>query len=218
MIIRRALWLTLLALFIDMILSADSSWFKVIVEKSIIDSGTRLNIETVSISNTNKMYLIQILALVDLSTLGCILSTTELLVTAGKVSPFYKNATQDSYICFTNLPKDLVFGAFLDGSKTYSLNHEMMTEQNLAKGLSTGVFSPQCLYYTTTSDAPWILVDFGQAKAFDTVVLQTVTSILIHFSTPSQARFGTAILQPLQVTIPASTSLTRSLTSLNLDK
>ena len=72
----------LLALFIDMILSADSRWFKVFVEKSIIDSGTRIIfLQKITISNTKKMHLIQILDQVNFATLGCILSATELLVT-----------------------------------------------------------------------------------------------------------------------------------------
>ena len=167
--------LLLLLLLFDIITASSSQWFKIFVEKSII--GNRNNLKEIeeTISTTSSVFIIPFLSRLGWPVLGCLLSPTQLLVSAGKISPYYKNSTEDSYVCYTRLVKDLVFGSSLDGTKKWKdyAAHGGKNETNLARGLYVGTLD-HCCFYLSRSHPLWLLIDFGEPKAFDTVVLETL--------------------------------------------
>ena len=166
--------LLLLLLFMDIITASSSKWFKIFVEKSLIDGRANLKESLETISNTNNLFVIQFLSHFDWPLLSCILSSTQLLLSAGKISPFYKNTTEDSYICYTRLVKDLVFGSTIDGTKIYPPNQEKKNEQNFVKGLYLG-HANYCCWYRTPSFPLWLLIDFEEPKEFDRVLIEGLT-------------------------------------------
>ena len=142
-------------------------WYKIFLEKTLIEP--RLESEIIqSISNVGTTTILQVASSFDWVLLACILSSTELLLMNKRVSPLYKNATEDAYKCFTVLPKDLVFGSVIDGSKIYTWTAR--NEQNLIKGLYLGDLN-QCCKFDVQDSPPWLVVDFGQPKTFQTVSL-----------------------------------------------
>ena len=151
----------------------ETQWFKIFVEKQQIDGRIYLKDEVKTITNFNPFSVIQIATQFDWALLTCIFSDTELLISSGRISPFYKNTTEESYICFTKSPKDLVFGSSIDGTKVYYPGLDARNERNLLKGFYLGQHD-QCCYYQTVDKPLWLLIDFGRPKTFTTVTITTL--------------------------------------------
>ena len=167
--------LVFLLLLIDVITASNIKWFKVFVEKSLIGDRKNLLESLETVSNTNSLFVVQFLSQFDWPFLGCILSPTQLLLFGGKISPFYKNTTEDTFICYTKLVKDLVYGASIDGTKKFYAGNVNRNEQNLVKGIYLGK-TIYCCWYQTNSFPLWILIGFEEPKAFDRVILETLVN------------------------------------------
>ena len=148
--------------------------YQIYVEKTKISDRAYLKEEIEEISNSNQFYILRFLSRFDWVRLGCVLSPTELLLSEGRISPYYRNVTEDTYTCFTKTPKDLVFGSIIDGTKIFSNSaNAIKNEQNLIKGFYMGKYK-NCVYYLTNTDPLWVSVDFGKPRRFTTVAITTL--------------------------------------------
>ena len=79
----------------SILINADR-WFKIFVEKNVLDGKELRRSDIKTLSSIHNLYIAQLLSEIHWATLGCILSTTELVVSTGRISPFYKNITEES--------------------------------------------------------------------------------------------------------------------------
>ena len=153
-----------------------ASWQRTFVEKRKIDKrvSSVFQEEIVTIHSTKSYYVLPEAFAHDWVTSVCILSSTELLLSTVRISPYYEsNDVSNSYVCFTNLPRDLVFGKTIIGPSIVHQTNLHKTEQNLVKGFYNGQ-TGFCSYYISNSVDKWIEVDLGSPQLVTAVSFSTI--------------------------------------------
>ena len=160
-------------LFLCLGICLEDRWFKIFLEKDI--TWNYLTKTLVISPEMSQFQLIQMASQIKSGRLACITTSTTLIVNAGRISPLYKNQTSDTLTCFTKLPKDLVFGSQISGTKVYAVGGSGRNEMNLIKGLYVGR-TDRCCIYETSSQPLWLLVDFGSPRRFSSVAMTAATT------------------------------------------
>ena len=182
-------FLIFLSFCLVLTIGSNVRWFRIFVEKQKINARTLLQQKIESISKTESFAVTQIANQFEWAFLACVMSPTELLLISGRISPFYKNLTQESYMCFTRMQKDLVFGSSITGTGIHHPGNEHKNEQNLIQGFYIGSYD-QCCYFES-DDPLWIQIDFGTPRTFQTVSMTTLTITgTVHLLRPGDIWIG----------------------------
>ena len=129
----------------------NKKWSKILLDQDMIDEIVQYIFKATKslIDTSNMFYVIQTAMLhYPEATLVCIMSPSELLFAASRVSPLYINQTSDTKLCFTSLRRDLVPNATATGMDIFAKPwFEMRNAANLVTFPFMGKYD-RCVDYT----------------------------------------------------------------------
>ena len=148
-------------------------WRKVKIESSIIDKSDDVQYMPYEVLNRRSTMTHELLQSCERNpncNSVCEISDTQFSISPGLISPFYQrfDDSEDSYTCYSQQGKDLVFGKDIDSSA--NVGGLVMIPRNLAQGYWNGDMG-NCGELIHNTEAKWITVDFGKVERFQTIKL-----------------------------------------------